>query len=109
MRGLSPWSDGRPLELLLIGAHPQRHRDRLRRDRPALGARGSDRAGNLVGERRRHSRAGGPRFRRRDLLVGVGEPHVRTERFRDGYFPYEGAGLKDRFEEIVKTSAPTSS
>ena len=22
MRGLSPWSDGRPLELLLIGAHP---------------------------------------------------------------------------------------
>ncbi len=106
MRGLSPWSDGRPLELLLIGAHP---------DDIEIGCGGTvlrwAREGRIAratwlvlsGDdiRAQEARGSADRF-----LVGVGEPHVRIERFRDGYFPYEGAGLKDQFEEIVKTVAP---
>ena len=106
MRGLSRWSDGRPFELLLIGAHP---------DDIEIGCGGTvlrwAREGRIAratwlvlsGDdvRAQEARSSADKF-----LAGVGEQRVRIERFRDGYFPYEGAGLKDQFEEIVKSVAP---
>jgi LmbE family N-acetylglucosaminyl deacetylase len=35
-----------------------------------------------------------------DFLAGAGKPDVRVARFREGYFPWVGAELKDWFEEI---------
>lgn len=106
MRRLSPWSDGRPLELLLIGAHP---------DDIEIGCGGTILRWAREGRIARATwlvlsggevRADEARGSADGFLVGVRETVILTERFRDGYFPYEGARLKDHFEEIQKTVAP---
>jgi len=41
-----------------------------------------------------------------DLLAGAVSPFVETHDFRDGYFPYDGAQVKDVFETIKAGPAP---
>jgi LmbE family N-acetylglucosaminyl deacetylase len=40
------------------------------------------------------------------LLRGAHAHHIRIERFRDGYLPYQGAAVKDVFEELKKVVSP---
>lgn len=40
------------------------------------------------------------------LLHGTPSPRVVIERFRDGFLPYEGAAVKEAFENLKNTSAP---
>lgn len=40
------------------------------------------------------------------ILAGAGTSHVAVESFRDGYFPWEGAALKDCFESLKATVEP---
>jgi LmbE family N-acetylglucosaminyl deacetylase len=106
LRRLSPWSDGGPLELLILGAHP---------DDIEIGSGGTIlrwvREGRVrratwvvlsgTDERLSEARAAAGAF-----LAGVPEVDVRLERFQDGYFPYVGTLLKDYFESIVPGVAP---
>ena len=41
----------------------------------------------------------------RRFLAGAGRSEVRVERFRDGYFPYDGGPIKDYFESL-KSAEP---
>ena len=40
------------------------------------------------------------------FLKGAGRATVRLHRFRDGFFPYEGARIKAAFERLKRTSTP---
>jgi LmbE family N-acetylglucosaminyl deacetylase len=40
------------------------------------------------------------------FLAGAAERNVLLHDFRDGYFPYDGAAIKDRFEELKAGPAP---
>jgi LmbE family N-acetylglucosaminyl deacetylase len=40
------------------------------------------------------------------FLEGAGEVSVRVERFRDGFFPYDGAAVKRCFEELKSRVRP---
>ncbi len=53
------------------------------------------------GERRDEARASAE-----DLLAGAESPVVETHDFRDGYFPYDGAQVKDVFEALKAGPAP---
>jgi LmbE family N-acetylglucosaminyl deacetylase len=106
MLGLIPETDGRPLELLLIGAHP---------DDLEIGCGGTvlrwAREGRIAratwvvlsgeGAREDEARRSAERF-----LVGAAGSRIAVEHFRDGYFPFEGEGLKDAFERIKGAVAP---
>jgi LmbE family N-acetylglucosaminyl deacetylase len=106
MQRLTPWADGRPLELLLIGAHP---------DDLEIGCGGTvlrwvregriARATWLVlsGDEGRaaEARRSADRF-----LSGVPESRVLIEAFRDGYFPYQGEAIKDGFERVKTAVEP---
>jgi LmbE family N-acetylglucosaminyl deacetylase len=106
MRGLSPWIGDGPLELLLLGAHP---------DDIEIGCGGSVlhwvREGRIArvtwvvlsgtDEREREARTAAARF-----LAGVPIVDVRVERFRDGFFPYVGERLKESFEALKSSSSP---
>ena len=106
MRRLIPAPEGRPLDLLLIGAHP---------DDLEIGCGGTvlrwAREGRIAratwvvlsGDGPRVDEAGRSAER---FLAGASEYRTTIEDFRDGYFPYEGPGLKDVFEKIKKTVAP---
>jgi LmbE family N-acetylglucosaminyl deacetylase len=106
MQRLTPWSDGRPLELLLIGAHP---------DDLEIGCGGTVlrwvREGRLAratwivlsGD---ETRADEARQSAKRFLAGVPDPRVQVERFRDGYFPYQGEALKDVFESVKRAVEP---
>ena len=52
-------------------------------------------------ERRREAAESADRF-----LENVGEKTVALESFRDGYFPYEGARIKDFFEQLKSEVRP---
>ena len=52
-------------------------------------------------ERREEARASAE-----DLLAGVAATEVTLHEFRDGYFPYEGAQVKDVFEALKAGPAP---
>jgi LmbE family N-acetylglucosaminyl deacetylase len=41
------------------------------------------------------------------FLHGVGESHVEVLKFRDGYFPFHGAEIKDRFEALKRDFQPS--
>ncbi len=41
-----------------------------------------------------------------ELLAGADNVHIRMMRFRGSYFPYEGAAVKDCFEELARTCDP---
>jgi LmbE family N-acetylglucosaminyl deacetylase len=40
------------------------------------------------------------------LLRGTPSPRIRIERFRDGFLPYDGARVKEVFEELKSTTSP---
>ncbi len=40
------------------------------------------------------------------FLSGVTEKQIMIHSFRDGFFPYEGAAIKNDFEELKQVSAP---
>jgi LmbE family N-acetylglucosaminyl deacetylase len=40
------------------------------------------------------------------LLRGAAEIHIRLEKFRDGFLPYEGAALKEVFEQLKASGSP---
>jgi LmbE family N-acetylglucosaminyl deacetylase len=41
------------------------------------------------------------------FLGGVAEKHIEVLGFRDGYFPFQGADIKDRFEAFKHDFAPS--
>jgi LmbE family N-acetylglucosaminyl deacetylase len=40
------------------------------------------------------------------FLAGAGPTRVMVDRFRDGFFPYDGAAVKERFEQLKAEVAP---
>lgn len=40
------------------------------------------------------------------ILINTGDRNVMVESFRDGYFPWEGAAIKDRFEGLKRDVDP---
>ena len=106
MRHLSPWGQEGPVELLLLGAHADdieigcggavlrwMREGRVARATWVVLSAGDDRE-----KEARRSAAG--------FLAGLPEALVRVEEFRDGFFPYDGAGLKKLFEELKASTAP---
>jgi LmbE family N-acetylglucosaminyl deacetylase len=106
MRGLTPWSGDEPLQLLVLGAHP---------DDIEIGCGGTILRWASEGriakvtwvvlsgteERADEARSSADRF-----LTDITDRVVMVERFRDGYFPTEGAPLKDLFETIKASVEP---
>lgn len=95
-----------PLTVLCLGAHP---------DDIEIGCGGT--MLRLLAERRRvtvhwvvmcpaGSRATEARRSASRLLRGAAASHVRIERFRDGYLPWQGAAVKDVFEELKREIEP---
>jgi LmbE family N-acetylglucosaminyl deacetylase len=97
----------RPLNLLCLGAHADDLEIgcggtvlRLAAEMPDLAVRwivfsGSERRA----EEARHSAAA--------FLSGVADRRIEVMSFRDGYFPYEGAGIKDCFEVLKREFRPS--
>lgn len=56
---------------------------------------------SACGVRREEARVAAER-----ILSGAREKTIVLKEFRDGYFPYEGAELKDAFEELKEKVAP---
>ena len=106
MRRLSPWEDGAPLDLLLVGAHA---------DDIEIGCGGTvlhwAREGRIASatwvvlsgsaERADEARTAAAAF-----LRGVPSVDIRVEGFRDGYFPYVGPRLKEFFESVKASVQP---
>ena len=98
-----------PLALLCLGAHS---------DDIEIGAGGTvlrlleEHPGSRVdwvvfsatSEREREAAASAAEF-----LAGAGERCVETHGFRDGYFPFEGALIKDEFERLKARVNPFGS
>jgi len=57
----------------------------------------------LTGESKRATEAGNSA---KAFLSGVDEKHVILKNFRDGYFPYDGAQIKEFFEELKGEFSP---
>ena len=51
-------------------------------------------------------RAGEARAAAERVLAAAGERHVLIESFRDGYFPWDGAAIKDYFEDLGRRLEP---
>ena len=41
-----------------------------------------------------------------EFLAPVKEKHILIESFRDGFFPYQGAEIKEYFEQLKRTLSP---
>jgi LmbE family N-acetylglucosaminyl deacetylase len=96
----------RPLRLLCLGAHPDDIEIgcggtvlRLVEERPDLAVRWVVFSGSA--ERRHEARAAAGAF-----LAGAAEARVETHAFRDGYFPWIGAEVKDAFERLKRDFDP---
>lgn len=107
MRGLVLASEADPLrEVVVIGAHS---------DDIEIGAGGTVRAIleafpdikihwvvlAAAGDREREARGSAM-----EILGDVERHAVTTLQFRDGFFPYEGAGIKDAFENFKRNMSP---
>lgn len=58
----------------------------------------------LTGDARRATEA---RESAAKVLRGAAAQHLRLEQFRDGYLPFDGARVKDVFEDLKRTVTPT--
>jgi LmbE family N-acetylglucosaminyl deacetylase len=103
---LAPRSDGAPPRLLAIGAHADDIEIgcgatilRLIAEHPGLSvdwlvlSGHGDRAGEAADSAAVH-------------LTGAGATRVWVECFRDGFFPYVGAAVKERFEQLKAEVVP---
>ena len=98
---------GRPLDVLCLGAHPDDIEIgcggtllRLAAERPDLEVTWAVFA--ATPERAQEARASAARF-----LAGLATPpHVVVHDFRDGFLPWSGAAVKERFEELKKVVSP---
>ena len=90
-----------------VHRRPQRrHRDRLRRHgaAPARRAAGLARPlGGAVGDAEREAEA---RASADDFLVDAGASDIEVAPFRESYFPYVGAEIKDFFNELRRRGDP---
>jgi len=95
-----------PLTVLCLGAHP---------DDIEIGCGGT--VLRLLAERSRVTvhwvvlsgdarRAQEARRSAERFLRGAAARHIRLDQFRDGFFPYEGAALKEVFEQLKAGVAP---
>jgi LmbE family N-acetylglucosaminyl deacetylase len=96
-----------PLKLLCLGAHSDDIEIgcggtvlRLAAEMPGLVVRWIAFCGNEVREAEARSSAAA-------FLDGVAEKHVDVMGFRDGYFPFQGAEIKDCFEAIKREFKPS--
>lgn len=106
MIGLDLGVPGEPLRALFVGAHS---------DDVEIGCGGTvrrlvERPGGLIAhwcvlsaapEREAEARAAAA-----DLLEGAVDATVTVEHFRESFFPYEGASVKEHFETIARAFAP---
>ena len=102
--GLPAASEGAPLRVLALGCHADDIEIGCGGTLLALKAR-RDLAVRWVvfstmGERRHEARASAE-----ELLEGVTDPEIVLHDFRDGFLPYDGAAVKERFEDL-KDFAP---
>ena len=106
MRPLSLISPGKPVHVLCLGAHS---------DDIEIGAGGALLQWIASGvELHVHwcvLSAAGPRAAEAEasaaaFLKGAASSHIELESFRDGYFPYDGAKVKDWFEALRKRAQP---
>ena len=101
--------DSRPnrgLEILAIGAHPDDIEIGCGGTLLRLISEGRVAAVRWVvlsgtGERAREATAGAAAF-----LRGIERSDVAVHGFRDGYFPFEGAAIKDLFESLKSANGP---
>ena len=96
---------GAPRRLLLMGSHPDDIEIgcagtfmRLRSEFPSAEIRWVVLSGDA-------SRAEEAR-KSAEALAGQGQFNLTLHSFRDGFFPYEGAAIKDAFEAIKRTYRP---
>jgi LmbE family N-acetylglucosaminyl deacetylase len=96
----------RPLRLLCLGAHADDIEIgcggtvlRLVEEHQGLAVRWVVFSGGA--ERQKEARASAEFF-----LAGAGEAEVETHAFRDGYFPWVGAEVKDAFERLKRDFDP---
>jgi LmbE family N-acetylglucosaminyl deacetylase len=97
---------GAPLTILCLGAHCDDVEIgcggtvlRLLAERPGSTVHWIALASNPEREREARAAAG-------ELLAGAGRAEVTIKTFRDGYFPFEGAAIKDFFEEQKRAVRP---
>jgi LmbE family N-acetylglucosaminyl deacetylase len=107
LRFVLPPERQRPLRLLCLGAHADDIEIgcggtvlRLAAEVPDLAVRWIVFSG--VGARGAEARNSAAAF-----LDDVAEKQIEVEEFRDGYFPYHGAEIKDRFEAIKRDFVPS--
>jgi LmbE family N-acetylglucosaminyl deacetylase len=99
-------SGNAPLTLLCLGAHCDDIEigcggtlQRLLAEHPGSTVRWIALASTPEREREARAAAG-------ELLEGAGKADVTVKTFRDGYFPFEGAAIKDFFEETKRAVRP---
>lgn len=106
MKSLSFASEGKSLSVLCIGAHS---------DDIEIGA-GSTILNWINSGRKLEvywcvASAAGPRKieaqkSAEDFLIGAHSSHIELAEFKDGFFPYQGAELKEWFEDIKRRVSP---
>jgi len=107
LRLVLPELADRQLNLLCLGAHADDIEIgcggtilRLAAEHPQLAVRWIVFSGEGVREKEARSSA-------EAFLRGVGSSEVEVLHFRDGYFPYQGADIKDCFEALKPDFAPS--
>jgi len=97
----------RPLRLLCLGAHPDDIEigcagtiARLVAAEPAFALRWVVFSGDAA-------RAEEARSSAAELLAALDDKHIAVKDFRDGFFPYDGARLKEEFERLKGEFDPT--
>jgi LmbE family N-acetylglucosaminyl deacetylase len=95
-----------PLRVLLLGAHCDDIEIGCGGTVLALASRVPELAVHWVVLSSNDARAREAETCARRFLAGVGRAEVVVERFRDGYFPYDGGRIKDFFEELKASVVP---